>query len=68
MLVLALFLALVALVMINVPIAIAIGIVAVVGGVLINGTDDLLNVAITMYEGTRSFPLLAVPLFTDGGC
>lgn len=67
MLTLVLFVALIGLVMINVPIAIAIGIVAVVGGIAINGTGDLLNVAITMYEGTRSFPLLAVPLFVLAG-
>jgi C4-dicarboxylate transporter DctM subunit len=65
--VLLMFAALVALVLINVPIAVAIGIVALVGGALLHGTGDLLNLAITMYEGTRSFPLLAVPLFILAG-
>ena len=64
---LALFLGLVALVLINVPIAVGIGIVTLLGMVLLHGTGDLLNLAITMYEGTRSFPLLAVPLFILAG-
>jgi C4-dicarboxylate transporter DctM subunit len=59
--------ALIALVLINVPIAAAIGIVALAGMVALHGTGDLLNVAITMYEGTRSFPLLAIPLFILAG-
>ena len=67
MAVLAMFMALVALVLINVPIAVAIGVVAISGSVLLHGTGDLLNLAITMYEGTRSFPLLAVPLFILAG-
>jgi tripartite ATP-independent transporter DctM subunit len=64
---LAMLIALVALVLINVPIAIAIAIVALVASVLLHGTGDILNLAITMYEGTRSFPLLAVPLFILAG-
>ncbi len=67
MAVLAMFAALVALVLINVPIAVAIAVVAISGTILLHGTGDLLNLAITMYEGTRSFPLLAVPLFILAG-
>ncbi len=64
---LLILLGLIALVLLNVPIAAAIGIVALAGTVALHGTENLLNVAITMYEGTRSFPLLAVPLFILAG-
>jgi C4-dicarboxylate transporter DctM subunit len=61
-------LGLVALVLINVPIAVAIGVVALVAMFALHGwQQDLLNVAITMYEGTRSFPLLSIPLFILAG-
>jgi len=58
---------LIALVMINVPIAAAIGIVSLAGMLALHGTGDLLNVAIALYEGTQSFPLLAIPLFILAG-
>jgi C4-dicarboxylate transporter, DctM subunit len=64
---LLMLLGMVALVLINVPIAIAIGLVALAGTVAAHGTDDLLNLALTMYEGARSFPLLAIPLFVLAG-
>jgi tripartite ATP-independent transporter DctM subunit len=65
--ILLLVIGMVALVLINVPIAVAIGIVALIGSVALHGTDDLLNLAITMYEGSRSFPLLSIPLFILAG-
>jgi C4-dicarboxylate transporter, DctM subunit len=59
---------LIALVLINVPIAVAIGVVALVAMFALHGwQQDLLNVALTMYEGTRSFPLLSIPLFILAG-
>lgn len=51
----------------NVPIAIALGIVAVVAMVLTQGPQVLPNVALVMYDGATSFSLLAIPLFIFAG-
>ena len=56
-----------ALTLLNVPIAVALGIVAIVAIVLVQGVDMLPNMALTMYEGASSFPLLAIPLFVLAG-
>ena len=58
---------LLALTLLNVPIAIGLGIVAVVAMILTQGTSTLPNVALVMYEGATSFPLLAIPLFILAG-
>jgi C4-dicarboxylate transporter, DctM subunit len=61
------FLAVIALVLINVPIAVALG-VAAVGAILASqGTGALPNLAVTMYQGATSFPLIAIPLFILAG-
>ncbi|TXF13302.1 TRAP transporter large permease [Pelomicrobium methylotrophicum] len=57
----------VALVLINVPIAVAIGIAAVIAMLATQGVDSLPNVAIAMYQGATSFPLIAIPLFILAG-
>ncbi len=56
-----------ALVFINVPIAVALGLVALGAMILTQGTAVLPNVAIVMYNGAKSFPLLAIPLFIFAG-
>ncbi len=61
------FLGLVALILINVPIAISLGVVAMSAMVYSGGMDSLLNSAIVMYTGATSFPLLAIPLFILAG-
>ncbi|MDF1586776.1 TRAP transporter large permease [Marinimicrococcus flavescens] len=58
---------LMALVLINIPIAVALGIVAMAGIWQAYGFDALLDSAITLYEGATSFPLLAIPLFVLAG-
>jgi len=61
-------LGLIALVLINVPIAAAIGVVAMTAMFILHGIQqDLLNIALAMYEGTRSFPLLSIPMFILAG-
>ncbi len=55
------------LVIIDVPIAIALGVVAVVAMVLASGTASLPNVAIVLFDGSTSFPLIAIPLFILAG-
>ncbi len=62
-----LFGAALALVLIDVPIAVALGIVAVVAMVVSGGTDILPNVALVTYGGATNFPLLAIPLFILAG-
>jgi len=58
---------LIALIAINVPIGIALAIVAVVAMVLTQGTYILPNVALVMFDGSTNFPLLAIPLFILAG-
>ena len=55
------------LILFNVPIAIALGLVAVLAIILVQGADMLPNAALAMYEGASSFPLLAIPLFVLAG-
>jgi len=56
-----------ALVLINVPIAVALGIAAVVAILVSHGADSLPNMAIDMYNGANNFPLIAIPLFILAG-
>jgi len=62
-----LVLGLFALVLINVPIAVALGVVALFGMVLSKGIDSVFNAALTMFDGATNFPLLAIPLFILAG-
>src|SRR6266536_4812214 len=65
--ILVLFACVLALVLMDVPIAVALGVVAVVALVASQGISMLPNVAITIYNGATSFPLLAIPLFILAG-
>ncbi|WP_445396285.1 TRAP transporter large permease [Zobellella sp. An-6] len=67
MMLLIVILALFALVLINVPIAVAIGVVAVVGVWFTMGWDALVNAPLTLFNGATSFPLIAIPLFIFAG-
>jgi tripartite ATP-independent transporter DctM subunit len=64
---LGLFGAVLLLVLINVPIAVSLGIVAVTAMVATHGTGVLPNLAVVTYNGATSFPLLAIPLFILAG-
>ena len=64
---LLLFAAVLALVLIDVPIAVSLGIVAVVAMLASHGIDSLPNVAVVTYNGATNFPLLAIPLFILAG-
>ena len=67
MTILLMFLGLFALVLLNVPIAVALGVVAAVAMVATVGPDILPNLALVMYDGATKFPLLAIPLFILAG-
>ncbi len=56
-----------ALILIDVPIAVALGVVAVIAMALTQGPDILPNVALVMYDGATKFPLLAIPMFVLAG-
>jgi len=64
---LLLFAAVLALVLIDVPIAVSLGIVAVIAMVASHGVETLPNVAVVTYNGATNFPLLAIPLFILAG-
>jgi C4-dicarboxylate transporter DctM subunit len=64
---LLLFLAVLLLVLLNVPIAVSLGIVAVVAMVSSHGLETLPNIALVTYNGATNFPLLAIPLFILAG-
>ncbi len=67
MAILLLFLGVLTLVLLNVPIAVALGIAAVVAMVASQGVDTLPNLPIVMYNGATNFPLIAIPLFILAG-
>jgi len=67
MTILLMFVGLVVLVLLNVPIAVALGVVAAVAMVASSGPDILPNVALVMFDGSTKFPLLAIPLFILAG-
>ena len=56
-----------ALVLVNVPIAVSLGVVALVAMVASHGTGILPNLALVTYSGATNFPLLAIPLFILAG-
>jgi TRAP-type mannitol/chloroaromatic compound transport system permease large subunit len=67
MIAILLFIGLLVLVLINVPIAIALGAIALIGMVSSKGFDSVYNAALTMFDGATNFPLLAIPLFILAG-
>lgn len=67
MLLLTIFLALVAMVCINVPIAIALALSAVLAIAIHDGSSALISIALDMYSGARSFSLIAIPMFVLAG-
>lgn len=67
MIILLIFGCVLALVLIDVPIAVALGIVAVVASLVSHGTDSLPNLPISLYNGATNFPLIAIPLFILAG-
>jgi len=66
-LILAIFIALVAMICLNVPIAVALAISAVLGLIVSEGTNSLVAVALDMYNGSTQFSLIAIPMFVLAG-
>lgn len=55
------------LVLINMPIAIALGVAGAGAMILSGGMESLLNLPLVMYSGSTNFPLIAIPLFILAG-
>ena len=58
---------LLALIMLRVPIAIAIGIIALIGMIEQSGFGAIYDAALKLFEGSTKFPLIAIPLFILAG-
>ncbi len=67
MLLLMMFVALVAMICINVPIAVALALAGVLGLMVTEGTDSLVTIALDMYDGSTKFSLIAIPMFVLAG-
>ena len=65
--VLVVFVCVLALVLIDVPIAVALGIVAIAAMVISQGLGSLPNLPVIIYNGATNFPLIAIPLFILAG-
>lgn len=67
MLMLVIFIALVAMICINVPIAVALAMAGVLGLVIAEGPSSLVTIALDMYDGSTKFSLIAIPMFVLAG-
>jgi tripartite ATP-independent transporter DctM subunit len=67
MLVFWMFVALVVMICLNVPIAVALAVSAVIGLVATEGTSSVVTVALDMYDGSTKFSLIAIPMFVLAG-
>ncbi len=67
MLILWMFLALLLMICINVPIAVALAVSAIIGLVATEGVNSLVTVALDMYDGSTKFSLIAIPMFVLAG-
>ena len=67
MAILGLFGAVMVLVLLNVPIAVSLAVVALLAILHAGGLEALANVPLVMYTGSTSFPLIAIPLFILAG-
>jgi tripartite ATP-independent transporter DctM subunit len=65
--ILLLFVCVLALVVLDVPIAVALGLVALAAMLVTQGTDSLPNLPVVLYNGATNFPLIAIPLFILAG-
>lgn len=62
-----LVLAALAMIFINIPIAVALGAVSILAMVVTQGWNSLLSFPIVMFDGATKFPLIAIPLFILAG-
>ncbi len=61
------FIALLVMICLNVPIAVALAVSGVLGLLITEGPDSLVTVALDMYDGSTKFALIAIPMFVLAG-
>lgn len=67
MLMLGIFVAMFAMICLNVPIAVALAVSTIGGLLVLEGAGSLVNVALDMYGGATKFSLIAIPMFVLAG-
>lgn len=67
MLMVFIFFALLIMLFINVPIAVALAMSGVLGLFITEGVDSLVTIALDMYDGSTKFSLIAIPMFVLAG-
>jgi len=67
MIVFIMFLILVALICLNVPIAVGLAVSAIFGLLVTEGVDSVVTLALDMYDGSTKFSLIAIPMFVLAG-
>lgn len=67
MLIAAIFAALLLMICINIPIAVALAMCGVIGLLVTEGPDSLVTIALDMYDGSTKFSLIAIPMFVLAG-
>jgi tripartite ATP-independent transporter DctM subunit len=64
---LGIFIAMVAMICLNVPIGVSLAVSAIIGLLVLEGPGSLVNVALDMYSGATKFSLIAIPMFVLAG-
>ena len=67
MLITGIFIAMLMMICINIPIAVALAMCGVLGLLFTEGTDSLVSIALDMYDGSTKFSLIAIPMFVLAG-
>jgi tripartite ATP-independent transporter DctM subunit len=67
MLMAAIFIAMLIMICINMPIAVALAMSGVLGLLVTEGADSLVTIALDMYDGSTKFSLIAIPMFVLAG-
>ncbi|KIN64068.1 TRAP transporter-DctM subunit [Sulfitobacter noctilucicola] len=67
MLMAGIFAAMLLMICINIPIAVALAMCGVLGLLFTEGTDSLVTIALDMYDGSTKFSLIAIPMFVLAG-
>ncbi|MEP2030117.1 MAG: TRAP transporter large permease [Paracoccaceae bacterium] len=67
MLMAAIFVAMLIMICINMPIAVALAMSGVLGLLVTEGPDSLVTIALDMYDGSTKFSLIAIPMFVLAG-
>jgi tripartite ATP-independent transporter DctM subunit len=64
---LLIFIAMVAMICVNVPIAVALAVAGIIGLLATEGMSSLVTVGLDMYDGSTKFSLIAIPMFVLAG-